>query len=70
MMIGFITSAVWSPKASAYVGIGYCLSTLLSICLEEQNSGRNCLVLTADENRKQGCFVRLTLCCHVCSQIL
>lgn len=59
--IGFVTSCIWSPKASAFVGIGFCASTKLGDCLRSQGSRPNGLVLLGNDRVPFCCKVRISI---------
>ncbi|KAK8817187.1 hypothetical protein WA556_003083, partial [Blastocystis sp. ATCC 50177/Nand II] len=59
--IGFVTSCIWSPKASAFVGIGFCASTKLGDCLRSQGSRPNGLVLLGNDRVPFCCKARISI---------
>lgn len=59
--MGFVTSCLYSRKASSYVGIGFCASTELWETLRDQKSRSECIVLLADNHSPSACFARLTI---------
>ena len=58
-VIGYVTSATWSPKAGTSVGIGVCVSSALWSTLCIQGSRMNCIVVI--RNNSSTVFARLTV---------
>lgn len=58
-VIGYVTSATWSPKAGTAVGMGVCVSLDLWSTLCIQGSRMNCIVVI--RGSESSVYARLTV---------